>query len=98
MNRVIIIVFFAVLIPGTFFVTNINAEKQLELLVSPIIPRLIPSNEPSDSLIIRDIKNSPVWDGAKFPIEGLDFVEGTHITLLQKDLMILVFLTIKNMN
>ena len=58
--------------------------KQLELLVSPIIPKLIPSDEPVDSLIIRDIKNSPVWGAAQFPIVGLDFVEGNTYHIIAK--------------
>ena len=58
--------------------------EQLELLVSPIIPKLIPSGEPVDSLIIRDIKNSPVWGAAQFPIVGLDFVEGNTYHIIAK--------------
>ena len=75
---------FAVLISGTFIVTNVNAEKELEMLVSPIIPRVFPLNEPSDHLVVRDVKNSPVWTGAKFPIEGLDFVEGNGYHIIAK--------------
>ena len=58
--------------------------EQLELLVSPIIPKLMPSGEPVDSLIIRDIKNSPVWGAAQFPIAGLDFVEGNTYHIVAK--------------
>ena len=84
MNKIVILMSFAVLISGTFLVTSVNAEKQLELLVSPIIPRLFPLNEPSDSLVVRDVKNSPVWNGAKIPIEGLDFVEGNAYHIIAK--------------
>lgn len=80
----VIIMFFVVLISGTFLIININAEQQLELLVSPIIPRTLPSDEPLDLLIIRDVKNSPVWDGAQFPIVGLDFVEGNTYHIIAK--------------
>ena len=60
------------------------AEKEIEMLVSPIVPRLIPSNEPVDSLIVRDIRSSPVWDGAQKPIVGLDFVEGNAYHIIAK--------------
>ena len=67
-----------------FGISPVLAEKELEMLVSPIIPRLVPNNEPSDHLVVRDVKNSPVWGGAKNPIEGLDFVEGNMYHIIAK--------------
>ncbi len=79
-----IMILLAILVSGTFLISNISAEKQLELLVSPIIPKLVHSDEPVDSLIIRDVNNSPVWDGALYPIVGIDFVEGNAYHIIAK--------------
>ena len=70
-----------------FGIYPVFAEKEIEMLVGPYIPRLFPLNEPSDHLVVRDIKNSPVWGGAKNPIVGLDFVEGNgyHIIVKRSD-------------
>ena len=67
-----------------FEISTVFAEKEIEMLVGPIIPRTFPLNEPSDHLVVRDIKNSPVWTGAKNPIEGLDFVEGNGYHIIVK--------------
>ena len=87
MNKIIILMFFAVLISGIFLTASVNAEKEIEMLIGPYIPRTVPLNEPSDHLMVRDVKNSPVWTGAKNPIEGLDFVEGNgyHIIVKKSD-------------
>ena len=81
LKKIILFVVFGVFVIG---IPLVFAEEQLEILVSPIIPKLVHSNEPVNSLIIRDIKNSPVWDGAQFPIVGLDFVEGNAYHIIAK--------------
>ena len=73
--------FFAVLISGTFLTTSVNAEKEIEMLVGPYIPRTVPLNEPSDHLVVRDVKNSPVWTGAKNPMKDLTLLKETGIIL-----------------
>ncbi len=75
------------LILFAFGISPVFAEKEIEMLVGPYIPRTFPLNEPSDHLVVRDVKYSPVWTGAKNPIEGLDFVEGNgyHIIAKQSD-------------
>ncbi|MCH9658681.1 hypothetical protein K0U27_08355 [archaeon] len=59
-----------------------SAFAELEILVSPIIPRYVDMDETTGILIVRDIHHNLVWESAKDPIVGLDFVEGTayHIT------------------
>ncbi len=63
------------------------AFADLEILVSPVIPRILPSGEPTGTLIIRDIHNNLVWESAKDPIIGLDFVEGNayHVIVKKTD-------------
>ena len=58
------------------------AFAELEILVSPVLPKNAVTSEPFDTLIIRDIHNNLVWESAKDPIIGLNFEEGTayHIT------------------
>ena len=58
--------------------------EELEILVSPVIPRLAPSGEPTGTLIIRDIHHSFVWEAATDPIIGLDFVEGNTYHIIAK--------------
>ena len=60
------------------------AFAELEILVSPVIPKYAGTGEPTGTLIIRDIHNNLVWEAAKDPIIGLDFVEGTAYHIIAK--------------
>ena len=60
------------------------AFAELEILVSPVIPKYASTGEPTGTLIIRDIHNNLVWEAAKDPIIGLDFVEGTAYHIIAK--------------
>ena len=55
------------------------AFAELEILVSPVLPKNAVTSESFDTLIIRDIHNNLVWESAKNPIVGLDFEEGTLV-------------------
>ena len=65
-------------------VPSVFAEEQLELLVSPVVPKLVPSGEPAGTLIVRDIENNLLWEAAHYPIVGLDFVEGNTYHIVAK--------------
>ena len=62
------------------------AFAELEILVSPVLPKNAVTSEPFGTLIIRDIHNNLVWESAKDPIVGLDFVEGTAYHIVAKKL------------
>ena len=62
------------------------AFAELEILVSPVIPKYADTGEPTGALIIRDIHNNLVWESAKDPIIGLDFVEGNAYHIIAKKL------------
>ena len=64
-----------------------HAFAELEILVSPVIPKYADTGEPVGTLIIRDIHNNLVWEAAKDPIIGLDFAEGIayHIVAEKAD-------------
>ena len=63
-----------------------SAFAELEILVSPIIPRYADTDESAGILIVRDIRNNLVWESAKDPIIGLDSVEGTAYHIIAKKL------------
>ena len=63
-----------------------HAYAELEILVSPIIPKYLDTDENTGILLVRDIHNNLVWESAKDPIIGLDFVEGTAYHIIAKKL------------
>ena len=78
------IILFVLLAITAFVISPAFAEEQLELLISPLIAKILVPGAPYDAFIIRDVKNSLTWDMASIPIDGLDYVEGNTYHIIAK--------------
>jgi hypothetical protein len=58
-----------------FGMSPVFAEETIDLLVSPLIGKILDPNGHYEVFIVRDVKNSLGWHSAHPDIDGLDYVE-----------------------